>query len=148
MKHYGFTLIELMIVVAIVAILAAIAYPSYTDYVMRSRRTDAKAGLTAAAQAMEKFYTERMTFSGATLGSGSGAVAPSLSQDNFYSIEFDSNPSAGTPCGGTTTTSPSASAFRLCATPRSTTAQASDSCGIFSLSHTGIKTPTTARCWN
>lgn len=147
MKKNGFTLIELMIVVAIVGVLAAIAYPSYTDYVMRSRRTDAKAGLTAVAQAMEKFYTERMTYSGAVLGTGSGTMAPALSQDNFYSIEFDSNPT-GAVCGGTTTTSPSANAFRLCATPRTGTPQATDSCGIFSLSNTGVKTPTTARCWN
>ena len=42
-KLRGFTLIELMIVVAIVAILAMIAYPSYTQYVIRSRRSMAKA---------------------------------------------------------------------------------------------------------
>lgn len=40
-KQQGFTLIELMIVVAVIAILSAIAFPSYTDYVMRGRRAEA-----------------------------------------------------------------------------------------------------------
>lgn len=46
----GFTLIELMIVVAIVGILSAVAYPSYTEYVRRGHRADARAGLLQAQQ--------------------------------------------------------------------------------------------------
>lgn len=41
----GFTLIELMIVVAIIAVLASVAYPSYKEYVARSRRAEARAVL-------------------------------------------------------------------------------------------------------
>lgn len=55
--HSGFTLIELMITVAIVGILSMIAYPSYTDYMIRSRRSDAKAALIEAAQMLERNYT-------------------------------------------------------------------------------------------
>ena len=46
----GFTLIEVMIVVAIVGILSAIAYPSYQEYVRRGHRAEARAGLLQAAQ--------------------------------------------------------------------------------------------------
>ena len=56
-KHKGFTLIELMIVVAVVGILTAVAYPSYAEYVRRGHRADAKAGLLQAQQWMERAAT-------------------------------------------------------------------------------------------
>ncbi|WP_439844578.1 type IV pilin protein, partial [Aeromonas veronii] len=53
----GFTLIELMIVVAVVAILAAIAYPSYNNYMAAAKRAEAKAVLLEAAQYLEREFT-------------------------------------------------------------------------------------------
>ena len=50
----GFTLVELMIVVAIVAILAAIGYPSYQNSVQKSRRADGRAALQEAAARQER----------------------------------------------------------------------------------------------
>ena len=64
-KNTGFTLIELMIVVAIVGILAGIAYPSYQDSVRKSRRADAKAALMGFANAMERHFTVKNTYLGA-----------------------------------------------------------------------------------
>jgi type IV pilus assembly protein PilE len=60
----GFTLIELMIVVAVVAILAAIALPSYTDYVTRSRIPDATSNLSAKRVQMEQWFQDNHTYAG------------------------------------------------------------------------------------
>lgn len=58
----GFTLIELMIVLAIIAILAAIAYPSYNAYVIRSNRSAAQACLAQYANYMERYYTTHLRY--------------------------------------------------------------------------------------
>ncbi len=58
----GFTLIELMIVVAIVGILSAIVYPSYEQYVIRSKRADAMAALNIAAQAIERYRANNYSY--------------------------------------------------------------------------------------
>ena len=57
-KHSaGFTLIELMIVVAIIAIIAAVAFPSYQEHVRKTRRADAQTALLELSQFMERHYT-------------------------------------------------------------------------------------------
>lgn len=71
MKQSGFTLIEMMIVVAIAGILAAISYPSYRDYVERAGRADGKAKLLEIMQAQERFYSQNQTYT-ANLGAGAG----------------------------------------------------------------------------
>lgn len=66
-RQRGFTLIELMIVVAIIGVLSAIVYPNYTQYVIDSRRATGAACLTEQSQLLERYYTTNLTYVGATL---------------------------------------------------------------------------------
>jgi type IV pilus assembly protein PilE len=61
-RQHGFTLIEILIVVAIVAILSAIAIPSYRDYVLRGRLTEAISGLSDVRTKMEQYYADNRTY--------------------------------------------------------------------------------------
>lgn len=127
----GFTLIELMIVVAVVAILAAIAYPSYTDSVLKSRRGQAKADMAEVAQMLERFHTEKNTYVGFVLNP---AQSPKTGTAR-YTLAL--NPAATTQ-----------STFTIVAT--ATVGQDKDRCGNLSLTHAGGKgntKGTLAECW-
>jgi type IV pilus assembly protein PilE len=75
-RHQGFTLIEVMIVVAIVAVLAAIAIPSYTDYVRRSQVTEAFSTASTVRIKMEQYFQDNRQYLG---GCQSAIVKPSWS---------------------------------------------------------------------
>jgi type IV pilus assembly protein PilE len=62
---HGFTLIELMIVVAIVGILSAIALPSYKDYMTRGKIPEATANLSVKRVRLEQFFQDNRTYAGA-----------------------------------------------------------------------------------
>lgn len=75
----GFTLVELLIVVAIVGILAAIAVPMYTDHITRSQLVEGHTGLQDMRVRMEQFYQDNRTYDGVALDN-CGAAAPALRQ--------------------------------------------------------------------
>ncbi|MBF7688404.1 type IV pilin protein [Acinetobacter rathckeae] len=73
-KQKGFTLVELMIVVAIVGVLAAIAYPSYTNHVVNTNRADVQAEMMRVATRLQSYIAINRTYSGATLASVGGTA--------------------------------------------------------------------------
>lgn len=81
---HGFTLIEVMIVVAIVAILARIAYPAYLDYVTRSHIPDATSNLATLQTKMEQWFQDQRSYlNGADCGGAPSTSMPSSSYFTF-----------------------------------------------------------------
>ena len=76
-KEKGFTLIELMIVIAIIGILAAIAIPQFTAYRQRGYNTACQSDLRNAATAQEAYYSDSLSYAGDTGGLSTRGYTPS-----------------------------------------------------------------------
>lgn len=127
-KNTGFTLIEVMIVVAIIGILAAIAYPSYTDSVRKSRRTEGTGKILELANRMERCFTTQGTYTGCA------AIGTEPTENGYYSV---------------VTAAPTAATYTITATPAGAQAGDAGDCPSMSITETGAKTPLidTNRCW-
>ena len=141
----GFTLIELMIVVAVMAVLAMIAYPSYESYILRSRRADTKTVLMEAAAYMERNFTESGAYDVKSDGSGTALPAPLTASPKDGTTKYYNITLVAADLSATT--------YTLRATP--TGSQTSDQCGSLTLTNTGSKSMigaaasmTVDTCWN
>lgn len=136
----GFTLIEVMIVVAIIAIIAGVAYPSYQDSIRKAKRGVAKSELMKVLSRQEQFFINNKGYATNLTSLGYGANPfyvddqgqESTAAEGVYLIQL---------AGGAST-----AAFTLQAVPQN--AQASDStCGTFTLTNTGAQGAAGSNCW-
>lgn len=128
-KTTGFSLIELMIVMAIIGILAAIALPSYSRYVIQSKRVEGRAALMDTAAILERTYSDSNRY--ATADDTLPAAAQTTSETGLYNITI----AVATPF----------QAYTLTAAPTFTDAD----CGSLNLQQNGTKGSTIAgtKCW-
>jgi type IV pilus assembly protein PilE len=128
----GFTLIEVMIVVAIIGILSAIAMPLYSQYVQNARRAEARAMLMENAQYMQRFYTQNGSYA-KTLDNNAPALPNTA--NTYYDFSND-------------TANLSTTTYTLQAVPKGT--MSTDKCGTLTLTNTGVRGSsklTAAECW-
>lgn len=131
-KSKGFTLIELMVVVAIVAILAGFAVPSYMQYVLRSYRVEARNALQEMANRLQQNYS--VTRSWSKLGDGTQVAAGDTLPQKW---NLSQTPASGSARYLITVVSVSDAGYQLKATAQG--AQTKDSCGAMFLDQSGSK---------
>jgi type IV pilus assembly protein PilE len=137
----GFTLIELMIVVAIIAIISAVAVPSYTSHIAKSRRADARTQLLQGAQFMQRFYAANDQFEKDRANNDVIDKIP----DSLKRAPADGNQLYELRVNATVT------AYTLTMAPIAGTRMATDPCGSFTLNSVGVRGVTGTRsrdeCW-
>lgn len=142
-NNKGFSLLELLIVVAIIGVIAAFAYPSYTNYVTKSKRTVGQSMLTQVANRQQQFFMDNKTFTADLTDLGYAA--------DPLPVDSDGQPSgSGEIVYNIDVSAASATAFTLTATPQGGHATRDTDCATLSLTHTGVKSASgtaPTNCW-
>ncbi len=122
----GFTILELLIVLAIIGIISAVGYPSYIEHIKKGKRIIAQGELSALSTAMNQYFVQNNS---SYVGAGTAGGPPTIYSSD---VEID-----GQVVYKLTIDSISAAAFTLKATPQTGTTQEGD--GFFTLTQDGTK---------
>lgn len=139
-KQFGFTLMEIMVVVAIIGILASIAYPSYMTHVTKSYRTAAKTCLMEHIGYMERFYSTNFAYNKTSAGTAISIPALNCKTDSKldsrYTITVDTLANK---------------TFRVVATPIGVQLAKDTECGTLTINQSDSRTASgtggTSACW-
>ena len=132
-REAGFTLIEVLVVVAIIAILAAIAVPSYSRHVGKTYRAAAQACMAEYANYMERYYTTNLRYN--QTPDGTANADPHLDCQTQVARSY------------TITQATTASGFTITATPSTVQQSRDGQCGTLTLNQQAARTPATEGCW-
>ncbi len=144
-KAKGFTLIELMIVVAVIAIIAAIGYPSYINSIVKTKRAAAEGCVSQYASYMERFYTQNLSYLKDTAGDDN----PAIGDPSPVTLDCSSPQNSGADYVFSVA-APTASTYTVTATPQGAQLSRDTACGALSIDQAGTKSASGtmgAACW-
>jgi type IV pilus assembly protein PilE len=153
---FGFSMIELMIVVAIIAVLAAIAISSYSNYVVKTNRSAATGCMSQYASYMERFYTTNLRYDETPASSSSSAAVPNPVAGTTPTLVLDCATTAQTGNNYTySVPAPSTTGYIIQATPINAQLTRDKQCGALTLNQLGSRTAASgstnttivAQCW-
>jgi type IV pilus assembly protein PilE len=138
-RNAGFTLIELMIVVAIIAILAAIAYPSYTSHVAKTKRVAAEGCLSQIAGYMERYYTTNLSYSQDASKTANAYPMPDCASVSQTGDSYDYPKPAAADLTPTS--------YNITAVPKNAQKARDTKCGTLWLKQDGSRGAASPDCW-
>lgn len=143
-SQFGFSLVELMIVVAIVAIISAFAYPSYQRYVIKAKRTVAQNALLQVADRQQQFFMDNKRFAADLTNLGFGANPYVVNDDGAPTVAGDAQA-----VYSLSLTNVTATTWTVTAAPLHGQLSRDTYCGSLSLTQAGTKGKTGASddCW-